>query len=201
MAVTIDKVMTRAEVVAVLDDLKRRAKSKRFGRNARLNLVIFRLATCCGLRVSELTQITLNNVRLESEQPKIVVPKHVGKGKKARKVPVIDRDTLDCLRDWKKFRASQGAQAHDCLVCTLDGAPLSRFTTRHRFKRSCKVLGRERQEELTIHHGRHSFISHALHQGYSVVQVQNWAGHSSLSTTSIYAHLVSNQTLIGDLFG
>ncbi len=198
--ITVDKVMTRAEVVAVLDNLKRRARSPRYGKNARLNLVIFRLATCCGLRVSELTQITLDNVRLESDQPKIGVPKHVGKGKKARKVPIIDRETLDCLRDWKQFRLSQGAQADDTFVCTLEGARLSRFTTRNRFKRSCKVLGRERQEELTIHHGRHSFISHALHQGYSVVQVQNWVGHSSLATTSIYAHLVSDNAEMGDLF-
>ena len=43
--------------------------------------------------------------------------------------------------------------------------PLSRHTLRKRFRTACKVLGPERLESLTIHHGRHSFISHALAGG------------------------------------
>jgi len=65
---------------------------------------------------------------------------------------------------------------------------------------SCKVLGRERQAELTIHDGRHSFVSHALHGGRSIVEVRAAAGHSSLATTSIYAHLVDTDDKVGNLF-
>jgi site-specific recombinase XerC len=44
-------------------------------------------------------------------------------------------------------------------------------------------------------------ISHALHAGRSVVEVKEAAGHSSLATTSIYAHLVSSDDgKIGNLF-
>jgi integrase/recombinase XerD len=71
-----------------------------------------------------------------------------------------------------------------------------------RFKVCCACLGPERRKEVTIHHGRHSFISHALHQGMSVVQVKEAAGHSSLNTTSIYAHVVSDDDgKVGNLFG
>jgi hypothetical protein len=38
----------------------------------------------------------------------------------------------------------------------------SRHTLRKRFRTACKVLGAERLATLTIHHGRHTFISHAL---------------------------------------
>jgi site-specific recombinase XerC len=198
--ITRDKVLTRQEIVAVLDDLKRRSKRSI---NVRLNLILFRLATCCGLRASELTQLTLDNVRIADDfSPKIVVPKRIAKGKKGRKVPIIDNGTLADLRAWKELRKAQGATERDLFVCSQSlGTQISRFTARHRFQSACKVLGRERQAEITIHHGRHSFISHALHKGHNVVRVKEMAGHSSLATTSIYAHLVSDETEIGDLFG
>jgi integrase/recombinase XerD len=196
--VTSEKVLTREEVVTVLADLKRR--SRRYI-NVRLNLILFRLATCCGLRVSELTQLTLDNVRVGSSRPKVVVSAEIAKCSKARVVPIIDQGALDDLKAWKEFRESRGAGPDDLFVCSLSrGTRISRRNGRRRFISACKALGRERQAEITIHHGRHSFISHALHKGYNIKQVQEWAGHSSLATTSIYSHLVSDEARIGDLF-
>ena len=63
------------------------------------------------------------------------------------------------------------------------------------------VLGGGRQEELTIHHGRHSFVSHALAGGRSLAEVRDAAGHANISTTSIYAHVaVEDEWEPGDLF-
>ena len=56
-----ERILSRAEVQTVLAELKRKAKRSPLTRR---NLIIFRLATCCGLRVSELTRLTLGNVRL-----------------------------------------------------------------------------------------------------------------------------------------
>ena len=56
-----ERILTRAEVQIVLAELHRKAKRSTLTRR---NLIIFRLATCCGLRVSELTRLTLGNVRL-----------------------------------------------------------------------------------------------------------------------------------------
>jgi integrase len=44
----------------------------------------------------------------------------------------------------------------------------SRHTLRKRFRTACRVLGAARLETLTIHHGRHAFISHALARGRSL---------------------------------
>jgi integrase/recombinase XerD len=197
--VTSDKVLTRDEIVSVLTDLQRRARRSI---NVRLNLIIFRLATGCGLRASELTQLTLDNVRVGSSRPKVIVPESIAKGGKSRIVPIIDQGTLDDLKAWKELRESQGALPTDFFICSQSRRTrICRFNARNRFISACKALGRERQNEITIHHGRHSFISHALHKGYDIVQVQHMAGHSSLGTTSIYAHLVSGEAQIGDLFG
>jgi len=56
------KILTRRELVAVLADLKRKAPRSR---STRLNLVIFRLACCCGLRASEIARLRVVDVRVE----------------------------------------------------------------------------------------------------------------------------------------
>jgi hypothetical protein len=38
----------------------------------------------------------------------------------------------------------------------------SRHVLRRRFHTACRILGWDRLRTLTIHHGRHTFISHAL---------------------------------------
>jgi integrase len=53
------KILTRGELATVLADLKRKAERSA---GARLNLVIFRLACCCGLRVSEIAGLRLADI-------------------------------------------------------------------------------------------------------------------------------------------
>ena len=54
---------------------------------------------------------------------------------------------------------------------------------------------------LTIHHGRHTFISHALAGGRTLAEVRDAAGHSSVLVTSAYLHVaVEDQGTEGDLF-
>jgi integrase/recombinase XerD len=201
---TIDrsKILQPSEMARVLADLHRKARRSV---NTRLNRVVFRLATCCGLRASEIAGLTLADVRTDSTRPSIRIRKEVGKGRKARKVPLTwDAGTLADLADWKRFRREQGATDSDPFVCSQHrgslGTSLERRGLRRRFKAACKALGAERQAELTIHDGRHSFVSHALHGGRSVVEVQQAAGHSNLATTSIYAHLIDDDGAVGNLF-
>jgi len=54
---------------------------------------------------------------------------------------------------------------------------------------------------LTIHHGRHTFISHALAGGRTLAEVRDAAGHSSVLVTSAYLHVaVEDEGTVGDLF-
>ncbi len=100
-----DKVLTKDEIRRVLADLHRKAPRSI---NTRLNLTLFRLATCCGLRASELCGLVLDDVRVASERPTIRVPKAIAKGHKARIVPLsFDQGTLDDLGAWKAFRQSR----------------------------------------------------------------------------------------------
>ena len=76
--------------------------------------------------------------------------------------------------------------------------------SRHTFasiRTACKVLGTERLKSLTIHHGRHTFISHALAGGRSLAEVRDAVGHSNVSVTSAYLHVAVNDDQgLGNLF-
>ena len=196
------KILQPDEIALVLTDLRRKARRSV---NTRMNMVVFRLAACCGLRASEVAGLILADVQVDNSRPSIRIRREIGKGHKARKVPLTwDAGTLSDLVEWKRFRREQGADDDARFVCSQHcdalGNPLERRNLRKRFKACCKVLGRERQAGLTIHDGRHSFVSHALHGGRSVVEVRAAAGHSSLATTSIYAHLVDTDDKVGNLF-
>ena len=197
------KVLTRRELARVLESLAARVDDSPA---ARMNLTIVRLACCCGLRVSEIAGLVLDDLRVDSERPHFRVRPDTAKGGKGRIVPLWwDAGTLADLRTWKRLREQQCARAKDPVICCLKpnqvGRPLIRHTIRERFRTACKPLGLERLRGLTIHHGRHTFVSHALAGGRTLAEVKAAAGHSSLVTTSIYLHIaVDDDATPGRLF-
>lgn len=204
------KILTRTEIRDVIDDLKRKRRSV----NTRQNLVIFRLATCCGLRVSEIVGLKMANAKLGSRRPHVEIPAAIAKRRKARKVPVWwDAATLADLDQWKQERTTQGARSGDPFVCSQAGGtnsrtgepsfgkPLSDRNAQARFKTAIRCLGPERVAMLSIHCGRHSFVSHALAGGRTLAEIRDAAGHANVSTTSIYLHTVrDDDETVGELF-
>jgi integrase len=161
------RILTRRELAAVLGDLTQRGARSQ---DARLNRTILRLACCCGLRVSEIAGLALGDVHIEGGRPHLHVRPQIAKGGRRRRVPLWwDKGTLDDLAAWKRERVVHGARDEDHFVCCLRpgrfGSSLIRHTIRERFRTACKVLGLERLRGLTIHHGRHTFVSHALAGG------------------------------------
>ncbi len=197
------KLLTRSELAAVLADLRRKAPRSK---NTRLNLVIFRLATCCGLRASEIAMLQVGDVRTELPRPHLRIRVGAAKGGRSRTVPLWwDAGTLADLAAWRAFRIESGAGPTQPFVASLqpgrEAKQLSRHTLRKRFRTACKVLGSERLESLTIHHGRHTFISHALAGGRTLAEVRDAVGHGNVSITSRYLHArVDNSTPLGQLF-
>jgi len=197
------RILTRSEITAVLGDLRRRGRRSI---NARMNLAIFRLATCCGLRASEIAGLRVGDVRVSLSRPYLYVPKAIAKGGRARRAPLWwDAATLADLGAWRRERTGHGAGKTDPFVCAQSksalGRPLRRQNIRSRFIRACKVLGEERTATLTVHDGRHSFVSHALAGGRTLAEVRDAAGHASVGTTSIYTHIaVEDDGELGSLF-
>jgi site-specific recombinase XerC len=156
--------------------------------------------------VSEIVGLTMANMKLAGSRPYIHVPAAIAKRHKARKIPLWwDAGTLATIEAWKAERAAQGATGESPFLCHhhkgLQGRPLSVRTAQARFKTCIKLLGKERQQLLSIHSGRHSFCSHAIAGGRSLAEVRDAAGHSNISTTSIYLHAVhDDDEQVGNLF-
>ena len=197
------QILSRQELAAVLKDLKRRASRLT---NVQMNLAIVRLACCCGLRASEIGGLTLGDVRVGIAQPHLQVRAEHDKRNQPRRVPLWwDAGTLADLSAWLDYRYDQGAGRDDPFVCSLQaatlGEPLNRHVLRRRFHTACRVLGWDRVRTLTIHHGRHTFISHALAGGRTLAEVKAAAGRASLLTTSVYLHVVVDEREeVGELF-
>lgn len=184
------KILSSSEIAALLAECQRRSLRSI---NSQMNLVLFRTSCCIGLRVSEISDLELRDIVLTDVRPHVVVRN--GKGSKKRKVPLwLDRSTLSDIAAWKALRESQGASPADPFIshqrkATL-GQPLTDRSLQYRFKTILGwCLAPERVEQLSIHSGRHSFASHLLKRGFSLVQVRDWLGHSSISTTSVYLHV------------
>ncbi len=67
------------------------------------------------------------------------------------------------------------------------GQPLQRAAIRRRFLAACKVLGPTRLGRPTIHHGRHTFSSHALAREHTLEELPTAEGHSNLTAASAWA--------------
>lgn len=174
------QILSKSELAAVLADLHRRARLP----NVQMNLAIVRLACCCGLRASEIGGLLLRDVVLGVGRPHLVVRAEFAKGNRPRRVPLWwDLGTLADLAAWKRYREDRGATAADPFVCSLQratyGMSLNRHVLRQRLHTACRILGRDRLRTLNIHHGRHTFISHALAGGRTLAEARAAAGHAN----------------------
>lgn len=204
------KVLTLNEIKRVIDDLNERRSHRvaHWATNSWMNLVIFRLSCCCGLRSKEIRHIRLDDMLIDGDRPVIRIRKEVTKGeqgkRKNRLVPLWwDMGTLDDLADWVVWRrATMPAKS---LVVRADFSTkpnesaqaeiMPRSKAGKRWKSAIRTLGKDRCSQLSIHCGRHSFCTHALNTGRSLMEVAEAAGHTNITTTQIYLHALDT----GDL--
>ena len=99
-----------------------------------------------------------------------------------------DAGTLEDIKSWKAECSTTDDSPNKPFVASFrpdrEKTSLSRHTLRKRFRTACKVLGDQRLNNLTIHHGRHTFISHALAGGRTLAEVRIRASvlHQSICT-------------------
>ena len=131
------KILMRRELAAVLQDLKRKsARSK----NAKLNLVLIRLACCCGLRASEIAKLQIGDVRIDLARPHIRIRRGASKGGRSRIVPLWwDAGTLADSTEWKNGRLQQIADVEQpFLVSMIPGRAVKTFS-RHTLRKRLRT--------------------------------------------------------------
>jgi integrase/recombinase XerD len=170
--------LTAAEIDALL------AAADKASWLGRRDHALLLLAAQTGLRVSELTDLTVGDVHLGTGA-------HVrchGKGRKDRATPLTSQ-TVAVLRSWL---AERGGQAADPLFPTRAGSPLSRDTVERLVAKhasaaseACPAIA---GKNVTPHTLRHSAAMALLHAGVDTSVIALWMGHQDPSSTQAYLH-------------
>ena len=144
---------------------------------------ILELLYATGIRVSELTGLTLDNINLD-----IAYVRVFGKGRKERVVPV-GQTAIDAvavyLADLRPKLAT--AKSRNALFLSRTGRPLDRTNVWRMVDKYARLAGLA--DGTSPHTLRHSFATHLLEGGADLRVVQELLGHADVSTTQIYTHV------------
>ena len=140
-----------------------------------------------GMRVSELVQ-----VRCADFEPGLGVVRCMGKGNKERLIPVGKSALRAVEAYWQAGRPSlcrNGGESF--LFLSHLGKPMTRVG----FWKILAGYGRRAgfAVPLTPHLVRHSFATHLLERGADLRSIQLMLGHSDISTTQIYTHVLKQR--------
>jgi integrase/recombinase XerD len=153
-------------------------------RRGRRDRAILETFYATGLRVSELSALTLEDVEFEEGFVRCV-----GKGNKERVVP-IGAAAINAMLAWiRGGRAEYARKNPKCRAVFLSrlGRPLDRSVIWKYIKRYARQAGIAKR--IYPHMLRHSFATHLLANGASLRTIQEMLGHADISTTQIYTHV------------
>ena len=138
----------------------------------------------CGLRVSELVNLKITDLHLNSDYIKIT-----GKGNKERLVPIGKIAKKLILNYLITIRVKYPVKKEfvDILFLNRRGGKLSRVMVFYIIKDLAEKAGIKKT--LSPHSFRHSFATHLVEGGADLRAVQEMLGHESITTTEIYTHL------------
>lgn len=155
------------------------------------NKTIIELMYGCGLRVSELVNLKISEVKENSGFIKVV-----GKGNKERLIPI----SKTALKQYNRYKDLVRVHQivfrgyEDYIFLNNRGKNLSRVMIFLMIKSLVEKAGI--RKKISPHTFRHSFATHLVEGGADLRAVQEMLGHESILTTEIYTHL--DQTFLRD---
>lgn len=170
------------------------------------NKMMIQLMLKTGLRLSEVINLKWNNINLQTGKLKVVN----GKGGKDR-IVWFNNGTLDKLREWRQRQADEIGAA-DYVFTTSKGKQLKANDVRKMVYRYAEKAGIQEevekhyhdeegnklaetynQKKVSPHTFRHTFATRLLKESNNLRVVQKALGHSDISTTQIYTHIVDTE--------
>lgn len=148
------------------------------------NKAIIEVLFSCGLRVSELVNLTFSHLYLDEGYVRVM-----GKGSKERLVPISERAIKE-LKYWfidrnRMTNIKKGEE--DYVFLNRRGAHLTRVMILIMIKQQAIVAGI--QKTISPHTLRHSFATAMLEGGADLRVIQALLGHECIGTTEIYTHI------------
>lgn len=136
----------------------------------------------CGLRVSELCDLKLNDVHLSKMTLKVK-----GKGDKERIVPFSNFCASQMQFYLDEIRSSWDIKKLPNFFVNPYGRVCTRQYVHQMIKQKVSELGLN--PAISAHSFRHSFATHLLDGDANLRVVQELLGHSNIQTTQIYTHI------------
>jgi len=136
--------------------------------------VLVKLLYGLGLRVSELSNLKLENI--SSSWVRVT-----GKGDKTREIPLLENLALE-IEEFKRVTKPKK------YLFEKKSKPLTSAQLRYKVNKTFAKIG----IKATPHQLRHSFASHLLAEGARIADVSELLGHSSMATTQIYTKLTNS---------
>lgn len=150
---------------------------------AQRNRAIIETLYGCGLRVSELCELKIDDINFD-EGLMIVI----GKGDKQRLVP-MSPTSIDEIRLWLNDRGDLPVKRGEESILFLNrrGRRLTRVMIFYIVRDLAAAAGI--RKTISPHTLRHSFATHLLEGGANLRAIQQMLGHESIATTELYLHL------------
>ena len=171
MSLRLPKVLTLEEVNKILNfDMTISEKA------------VFELLYAAGLRVSELTNLEMNNIDLKSRYIRCT-----GKGSKERIIP-IGKNAVNAVEIYLKERdyiLQKNGIKSKYLFLKESGKVITRQEVYKFIKKVTEKIGKS----ASPHTIRHTFATHLIENGADLRVVQELLGHSDVSTTQLYTHI------------
>lgn len=148
----------------------------------KLECVIIELLYGCGLRVSELVNLKINDYDLKNKYLECT-----GKGSKDRIVP-LGKKSVEAI---KKFLPEREflVQKFNLKTKNLLINEKGKSVTRQEVYTFVHEQGKKLHKTISPHTLRHSFATHLLENGADLRVVQELLGHSDVATTQLYTHI------------
>jgi len=148
----------------------------------------------CGLRLQEGTHLQVADI----DSARMMIHVRHGKGAKDRYVRLPQR-TLELLRQyWRTHRNPHWlfpSPGHGEVPLATATEPLHHSSVQDAFRAALKASGNNKR--ASVHTLRHSWATHLLEAGVNLRLIQEWLGHSSPATTSVYTHLTVKAEQLG----
>jgi len=155
------------------------------GEHAIRDYAILTLFLNCGLRLSELVGINLNNIRNTT----LTV---IGKGNKERMIP-LNAACVAAIDNYRRVRPVDGVKDKNALFLSERKQRISKATVQHLVKKYITSAGLDPRRYST-HKLRHTAATLMYRYGHvDIRSLQELLGHESIATTEIYTHLDAQQ--------
>ena len=145
------------------------------------DIAVLEMLFATGLRVHELCGLTYKTYNTKKKSIDII-----GKGQRERKLFLGNSEAVKAVEQYLEYKHRLGFTG-EYIFINKWGQPLSCQAVRNIVTKYCKLA--KIDKNITPHVFRHSFASLLLEEGVDIKYIQEFLGHSSISTTQIYLHI------------